>query len=166
MIQQLMIPNFGQTVQQDIVDIYAIVAKTPEQVRALTPDQRQTEIALGILCGVRLAATGIMGSGILYTASVIPFLLSAPVSSLITTAIGVGIFVMGRDFFVMAKNISDGIQNPTHAAVNLLQGLGREAMGFFVQRHLFGNGINSVITNGTILNVLWTNMLTAATRAQ
>ena len=176
-----MTENFGeafQTFQQDCVDVVNFLTKGVNRNQNQNQDQRIQQIrenTLAALAGARLISTVFMGLGALYAISVVPYLLTAPVSSVISVAMAVLVLAISHDCFVMAKRKTDEILHPAivgganfiqgilREGQNIVEGLMREGENYLGnQRNPIGNGLYSVNTDGTCFPIIWTNILRAA----
>lgn len=175
-----MTENFGEafkTFQQDCVDVVNFLTKGVNQNQNQNPDQRIQQIrenVLTALAGARLASTAFMSIGALYAISVVPYLLSAPVSSVISVAIAVLVLAISHDCFAMAKRKTDEILHPVlvgeanfvegilREGLNIARGLMQEGENYLNNpRAPIGNGFYSVNTDGTCFPIIWTNILRA-----
>ncbi len=163
-----MTENFGEafkTFQQDCVDVLDFLTKGVNQNHNQNQEQRVQQIrdnTLAALAGARLVSTAFMGLGALYAISALPYVLSTPVSSVISVAMAVFFIAVSHDCFVMAKRKTDEILHPVVVGgANLLNGVMRELNGLLNNdvRNPIGNGLYSVNTDGTCFPIIWTNLI-------
>lgn len=144
-----MINGFFHTIQRDLIDVARAIKN--DAPRNEEQNQRVT------LSAMRIFASGIMGMGALTAISTLSFFATAPVSAVLTATIGVGLYALGHDVFLLAKRCQ-ALQNPINNLENGARGFVRDVGNFFTGNQA-GNGHVEEFTNETFFQPLWVQLL-------
>lgn len=143
-----MINGFFHTIQRDLINV-------AQAINSEAPHQEQNErISMAAL---RIFASATMGVGSLIAISTLSFFAAAPVSAVLTAAIGVGIYALGHDAFILAKRFEEE-DNPLNVIENRARGLFRDVGNLF-RRNPYGNGNVEELTADTFFQPMWVHLL-------
>lgn len=143
-----MINGFFHTIQRDLINV-------AQAINSEAPHQEQNErISMAAL---RIFASATMGVGSLIAISTLSFFAAAPVSAVLTAAIGVGIYALGHDVFILAKRFEEE-NNPLNVIENRARGLFRDVGNLF-RRNPVGNGNVEELAADTFFQPMWVHLL-------
>lgn len=144
-----MINGFFHTIQRDLINVAQAINNDAPR------NQEQNErISMAAL---RIIASATMGVGSLIAVSTLSFFAAAPVSAVLTVAIGVGVYALGHDVFILAQRFED-LENPFNALENGTRGFFRDVGNFFTNNPV-GNGRIEDLAADTFFQPMWTQIL-------
>jgi hypothetical protein len=149
-----MIQGFLPIVQDDLSQIWNYVT---DQGEFRNDDQKQRTS----LAALRMLGTSVMIVGAIVAVSAVAIVASNPVGAVLTVALGVGVYALGHDVFVMANNqsllLNPNLQTLSLAGTVLLN----KATYFFKKRGNVGS-LDSFdyLTQGTFFPSLCNFILT------
>lgn len=101
----------------------------------------------------RIFASATMGAGALIAISALPFVAAAPISAVLTIAIGVGAYAQGHDVFILAKRFEE-LENPFDTIENAIRGTLRNINNLFTHNPMRNAQVEQ-LTAGTFFQPMW-----------
>ncbi|WP_068470803.1 hypothetical protein [Candidatus Protochlamydia phocaeensis] len=150
MIQDsFLIPNFFQTVQQDFTELKEAFSNSSQSRNELQQEKVN-------LAAIRMFASLMMGLGAIKTLVALTFVATAPIGAILGMALGVGLYAIGHDVFIMARKRTQELDNPVIRVGNLVIGLVHEVQNVIRGAPSQpGQGVWVERTRDTLLRPIW-----------
>ncbi len=157
-----MIPDFSRTIQRDFLNGLNIRQQVERPVNARGRVPRLTEAAnkknLDVgLSRLRLLSTAAMIVGGAVAFKGVAIIFTSTITALVVLALGVGIYAVSHDVFVIAKNVTE--QTNSSRLSGELQGYVDFAKSLF--NEVVNDGVPQAhpITKDTLFPIWWTSFL-------